>query len=70
MNEIRAESEVATVAHDLNNILAVIQGHAELLLDEVGDASPLRGDLDAIDRAVHRAASLVGRLVSLNGPEG
>lgn len=69
MNNVRAESEVAAVAHDLENVLAVIQGHTEMLLDEVGDASPLRGDLDAIDRAVHRASSLVDRLVAAKGHE-
>jgi signal transduction histidine kinase len=56
----------ATVVHDLNNLLAVIQGHVEMLLDEVGDVSPLRGDLDAIRRAAQRASSLVGHLPAVN----
>ncbi len=70
MNKVRAESDMATVAHELNNALAVIEGHTELLLDEVGDGSPLHGDLDAISRAVRRASSLVDRLLAANGDEG
>ena len=62
-----AEAErVARVGHDFNNVLAVIQGYVEMLLEEVGDASPLRGDLDGIHRATARACALVSQLVVLD----
>ena len=64
-----AAEHAASFAHDFNNVLAVIQGYVETLLEEVGDASPLRGDLDAIHRAAKRASSLVRRLEARNGHE-
>ena len=57
-----AAEDAASFAHDFNNVITVIQGYAETLLEQVGDASPLRGDLDAIHRAAERASSLVRRL--------
>ena len=64
-----AAEHAASFAHDFNNVIAVIQGYVETLLEQVGDASPLRGDLDAIHRAVERASSLVRRLEAGNGDE-
>lgn len=57
-----AAEDAASFAHDFNNVIAVIQGCVETLLEQVGDASPLRSDLDAIHRAAERASSLVRRL--------
>jgi signal transduction histidine kinase len=65
----RPGADQAAVAHDLNNMLAVIQGHAEMLLDDVGDESPLCGDLDAIRRAADRASSLLRHFLAVNGHE-
>ena len=63
---LQAEAQrVARVGHDFNNVLAVIQGYVEILLEEVGDGSPLRGDLDSILRATGRASALVAQLVVL-----
>lgn len=64
-----AAEHTASFAHDLNNVIAIIQGYVETLLDQVGDASPLRADLDAIHRAAERASSLVRRLEARNGHE-
>ncbi len=66
----RPGEDAASFAHDLNNVLTVIQGYVETLLDTVGDASPLRDDLDAIHRAAQRGSSLVRRLEAGNGPPG
>lgn len=64
---LQAEAEhAAGVAHDLNNVLAVIQGYVETIVEEVGDASPRRGDLDAIHRATARASTLVSQLALLD----
>jgi signal transduction histidine kinase len=56
----------ANFAHDFNSVLTVIQGYVETLQEKVGEASPLRGDLDAIHRAAERASSLVRRLQARN----
>ncbi len=53
------------VAHDLNNVLGVVAGYAELLLGEVDQASPLRPDLTNIMEAGHRAAAIVQDLLTL-----
>ncbi len=64
---LQAEAEnVTRLAHDFNNVLAVIQGYVEMLLEKVGDASPLRGELDAIHRATARASALVSQCVVLH----
>lgn len=61
---VRAVAEHLTgVAHDFNNVLAVIQGYVEMLGEKVGDASPLRDELDAIHRATARASALVSQFV-------
>jgi signal transduction histidine kinase len=64
---LEAEAEHVTgVVHDVNNVLAVIQGYVEMLVEKVGDASPLFDELDAIHRATARASALVSQFVVLN----
>jgi len=50
------------VAHDFNNLLTVIRGYAQMVRRQLGDAHPLRGDLDEIARATERAAEMIGQL--------
>jgi signal transduction histidine kinase len=65
---LRTEAEAAArVAHDCYNALAVIQGYVEMLVEKVGDAIPLRGDLDAIHRATKRASALLAQFVAVGG---
>jgi signal transduction histidine kinase/CheY-like chemotaxis protein len=52
------------VAHDFNNMLNVIIGHAELVLERLATEDPLRGDLDAIARAARRSAGLTRQLLA------
>lgn len=52
------------VAHELNNCLTSISGHAELLRRQVDADDPLRGDLDAIDASSRRAAGLIHQLLA------
>ena len=52
----------AGVAHDFNNILTVISGRAQLLLQRVGDPAARR-DLDLIQDAGRRAAALTRQLL-------
>jgi len=53
----------AGVAHDFNNMLAVISGNAELLEDELGKDN-LR--LATVHRATERAAELIQRLLAFS----
>ena len=64
---LQAQAEhVTRVAHDFNNVLAVIQGYVEMIVEKLGDASPLRGDVDAIHRATARASARVSHLAALD----
>jgi PAS domain S-box-containing protein len=52
------------VAHDFNNMLGVILGHAELALQQVDPAQPLHGDLLEIRKAAQRSADLTRQLLA------
>ncbi len=59
---VRALGEMsAGIAHEFNNILAIIVGKTQLMLEK-GRATPLREDLGAIEEAAWRAADIVRRL--------
>ena len=53
------------VAHDLNNVLGIVVGYAELVLDAVDEKSPLRKDLKTIFDGGQRAAAIVDDLLTL-----
>ncbi|HTA30326.1 MAG TPA: response regulator, partial [Candidatus Cybelea sp.] len=53
----------AGVAHDFNNILTVIQGHAGLMQHKMEFNSPLTKSVEQIARATDRAATLVRQLL-------
>ncbi len=52
------------VAHDFNNMLGVILGHAEMALDQVADDTSLRSDLTEIQLAAQRSADLTRQLLT------
>lgn len=52
------------VAHDFNNMLGVIIGHAEMALDEVDPAQTVYRDLQEILKAAQRSADLTRRLLA------
>ena len=54
------------VAHDFNNILTAIIGHAELMLQSAPAADPLHGHADEIQKAAHRAAGLTRQLLAFS----
>ena len=54
------------VAHDFNNILSTIIGHADLLLLKMPAEDPLRQDVDQIVSSSERAARLVQSLLAFS----
>jgi two-component system, cell cycle sensor histidine kinase and response regulator CckA len=57
------------IAHDLNNVVLVIAGHAALMDVDLDAAHPSREDVDAIAAAAGRAAALVDELLTVTrGP--
>jgi two-component system cell cycle sensor histidine kinase/response regulator CckA len=54
------------VAHDFNNMLTVIGGSAELLIDELGPADPRRELVDTIEQAAARAKALTRQLLAFS----
>jgi PAS domain S-box-containing protein len=53
----------AGVAHDFNNILTVIQGHAGLMQQKMDSGSPQLKSVEQITRAAARAATLIRQLL-------
>ncbi len=58
------------VAHDFNNILTVIRGHAGLLADTLPLENPGLLDLREISRAAERAAALTRQLLAFQSQTG
>ena len=56
----------AGVAHDFNNILTVITGHAGLLLGQSNIPTDARTDLEHIENAAMRASSLTRQLLAFS----
>ena len=52
------------VAHDFNNMLAVILGNVEMALEGVDAASPLHAELVEVRRAAERSADLTRQLLA------
>ncbi len=52
------------VAHDFNNMLLVILGHAELALSRIDPDHPLYADLQEIRKAAERSANLTQQLLA------
>jgi PAS domain S-box-containing protein len=55
------------IAHDFNNILMAILGNADLALVELSPMSPVRGNLQEIEKAVKRASELVKQMLAYSG---
>jgi PAS domain S-box-containing protein len=65
--ELDAVSHLAGgLAHDLNNLLTVIRGYAELLRSEWSEDSPFTADLGQVVAAVDRAASVTARILAFS----
>jgi two-component system, cell cycle sensor histidine kinase and response regulator CckA len=51
------------VAHDFNNILSIIMGYGEGLLEQLQLKDPMRADVEEIHKAAQRAAELTKQLL-------
>ena len=54
------------IAHDFNNLLMVIQGYAEIVLQEQSASPPVRKSVETIVRTTESAASLTRQLLSFS----
>ncbi|HVZ79031.1 MAG TPA: MASE1 domain-containing protein, partial [Gemmatimonadaceae bacterium] len=57
------------VAHDFNNMLTVVLGHIELLLEQAPADDPRREDFEAIRRAANSASQLTRQLLIFSRQE-
>jgi len=64
--KMQAVGELAGgVAHDFNNLLMIVKGHAEMLLERI-DSSSARHNLEQIQSATERAATLTRQLLAFS----
>ena len=54
------------VAHDFNNLMTVVMGRTELLLNRLDEADPLRRNAEEIKRTAERAVSLTQQLLAFS----
>lgn len=54
------------VAHDFNNIIAVILGSTDWLIEELGKGHPLAVEVREVEAAAHRAAALTRQLLTFS----
>ena len=60
----------ASVAHEINNPVAVIQGNIDVIYDELGEAATtLRPEFSLVNEQVHRINTLVNKLLQFARPE-
>jgi PAS domain S-box-containing protein len=53
------------LAHEVNNMLTVIQGHGNFLLQKIGPTDPLFLSVETIQKAAERTSSLIRQLLTL-----
>ena len=58
------------IAHEFNNLLAVIAGYSQLLLNGLDPSSPLRPDAEQILKSVAQGTAITSRLLALSRTNG
>jgi PAS domain S-box-containing protein len=53
------------MAHDLNNVMGILVGYSELLLDDIDKSSPLRSHVEYIKQGGERASAIIQDLLTL-----
>jgi len=56
------------VAHDFNNMLSVVIGYAQILMDEMPETSEMTDFVKEIEKAALRASSLTNQLLAFSKP--
>ncbi len=60
----------ASVAHEINNPVAVIQGNVDVIYEALGDlADPLKTEFSLVYEQVHRINTLINKLLQFARPE-
>lgn len=54
------------MAHEFNNLMAIITGYSEMLLDDMGQDAQLRNQVEVILATAMRCAELTGQLLSFS----
>jgi len=54
------------VAHDFNNVLTIIQGHVQILGEDLGPDHPSRSDVEEIRKAAEHARTLTAQLLAFS----
>ncbi|HXG55776.1 MAG TPA: PAS domain S-box protein [Vicinamibacterales bacterium] len=54
------------VAHDFNNLMTVVLGYSEFVIETLGVSDPRRADLDEVVRAGQRATALTRQLLAFS----
>lgn len=57
------------IAHDYNNLLAIMMGNLELALNEIDSGNPLKNNLEQCLSSVNKAAKLTQQLLSYSGQQ-
>jgi len=52
------------VAHDYNNMLSIILGYTELVMDKIDPSDPVQADLQEIDKAARRSTEITRKLLA------
>jgi two-component system cell cycle sensor histidine kinase/response regulator CckA len=61
-----AEDFAGRMAHDFNNLVAVILGHTNLIIDDLAEDDPIRAQLDEVRAAGERAGALTWQLLAFS----
>ncbi|MDE3169602.1 MAG: response regulator [Acidobacteriota bacterium] len=65
--KMQAVGELAGgVAHDFNNLLMVVKGHAQILHDRLSESPALQHNIEQVEKAADRAASLTRQLLAFS----